>query len=454
MRKNSRKKQRGVALIVTITTIAILSIMLADMHDNAATHYAISVQQLAKLQAEYMARSGLNLTRLLISQRKSINARVNPIFQLYLKTKETISFPLWQYANYILQPFCSFEETQASSNAFANIKGLGNIDGVCKIKAFAENSKININSPSLGTNEKASKEFIAMNLYSMMGGQQNPNPYNQLFEKLDRDNQITDRQNIIASIIDWWDQDSTKTIFDPIRLEISESGSEDNLYQTLDDPYNIKNAPFNSIEELRLIRGIGDDIWDTFIHPDPREPTSRTLTIYGTHKINVNEANPEIILAALCSIVKEYSVCLDPIKMKELIFSIRLLKKIAPILLFPSERHFIEFMMHDKKSSLFNLLKTVIGPNNLMSFPPVQFKDQKEKKQAISLFTTKANVINIEVQGLAKCKQKEDSSNICIDWYATTNIKSVVNFDQKWSPPPSNSGTIPSLGVFYYYRIE
>ncbi len=48
---------------------------------------------------------------------------------------------------------------------------------------------------------------------------------------------------LAGSIIDWRDTDS----------EVTDSGAEDDTYARLNPPYHCKNAPFESIEELRLV---------------------------------------------------------------------------------------------------------------------------------------------------------------------------------------------------------
>jgi hypothetical protein len=29
-----------------------------------------------------------------------------------------------------------------------------------------------------------------------------------------------------------------------------------------------------------------------------------------------------------------------------------------------------------------------------------------------------------------------------------------MNFHDRWTPPPPNTGTMPGLGIYYYYRID
>jgi type II secretory pathway component PulK len=55
---------------------------------------------------------------------------------------------------------------------------------------------------------------------------------------------------IAAAIMDWRDSDST----------VSTDGAEDETYGRLTTPYRTKNAPFESVEELRLVRDVTAEI--------------------------------------------------------------------------------------------------------------------------------------------------------------------------------------------------
>ena len=52
--------------------------------------------------------------------------------------------------------------------------------------------------------------------------------------------------DITAAILDWRDADD----------EVTTNGAESDTYQMLNPPYRAKNAPFESVEELRYVRGI------------------------------------------------------------------------------------------------------------------------------------------------------------------------------------------------------
>lgn len=55
---------------------------------------------------------------------------------------------------------------------------------------------------------------------------------------------------LAACIVDWRDEDS----------EPGDGGAEDETYQRLNPPYRCKNAPFESLEELRLVSGMTAEI--------------------------------------------------------------------------------------------------------------------------------------------------------------------------------------------------
>lgn len=62
-----------------------------------------------------------------------------------------------------------------------------------------------------------------------------------------------DARKIAASTVDWWDEDHDPT--DP-------PFGEEEGYQTLAPPYQCKNRPFDSLEELLLVKGMTTDIYD------------------------------------------------------------------------------------------------------------------------------------------------------------------------------------------------
>lgn len=92
-------------------------------------------------------------------------------------------------------------------------------------------------------------------------------------------------EDILDSIKDWIDKDNESTRF----------GAENSHYQALDHPYSCRNAPFKSLEELLLVKGITQEL---FYGTDDAVGVSNFLTVYGDEKININTADP-LVLGAL-----------------------------------------------------------------------------------------------------------------------------------------------------------
>ena len=94
---------------------------------------------------------------------------------------------------------------------------------------------------------------------------------NGLFERV-ADTSSQEAADIAASIIDWRDEDD----------EPSDNGAESSYYRGLDSGYACKNAQFDLLEELLLVKGMEQDIYDK---------TKDYLTVYGDGKVNLNTAD-------------------------------------------------------------------------------------------------------------------------------------------------------------------
>ncbi len=129
---------------------------------------------------------------------------------------------------------------------------IGSID--CDVYLSSENGKININ----GLNDN-NREFFVNFLKNM-------------------DVDLSDADTITDSILDWLDPNDLTHI----------NGAEDGYYGSLSDPYKTKDAPFYSIEELTLVKGVTSEIFENI---------NDFITVYGGKEIsvNVNIASKEVL---------------------------------------------------------------------------------------------------------------------------------------------------------------
>lgn len=90
---------------------------------------------------------------------------------------------------------------------------------------------------------------------------------------------------IVDAIIDWIDADD----------QVTGMGAESSYYSSLPIPYAAKNAPLDCIEELLMIRGVTNEL---FNGTKNKPALKQFVTIYGTGVISINTA-PKMVLRAL-----------------------------------------------------------------------------------------------------------------------------------------------------------
>lgn len=357
-RRTRNANRRGVALLMVLGAITVLTVFLTELQQETSATFAAALADRDAMQAEYLAKSAINLSRLLIASEPQIRTSI----PLPIPFKQ---LPVWEFSDVALGPF----NDETGMSAFAGMlsvdsstgKGLGLKNGRFEVKIVDEDSKININRAAPITDIDLDRQLI-----SLMQSPQNA----PLFEGRDLDDQFSDMNTICGAITDWADQDENLSTCYVGSQAQGASGSEDNFYQTIGLDYRRKNAAYDSIEELRLVRGMGDDFWGTFVDPNPDDPKARVLTVWGQKAINVNSANPQILLSAACSIcaggtgggagnaAQGLALCIDPLVQAQFLSLLGLLRTF-PIPIFT------------KNSDFPNLLKTgnIGGPMGAMLGP-------------------------------------------------------------------------------------
>jgi general secretion pathway protein K len=296
-RARRRNKERGIALIMVMGAIAVLTVMLAEFQDDTSTELASATADRDSVQAEYMARSAINLSRLLIATEPTIRQAVAPLFMLMKRTPPQL--PVWEFSDRLLG---AFNDAEASKDFAGTLgldvslgKNLGMPGGKFELVIVDEDAKIDAN---LG----ASNEIAHIRLGKELMGLMAPPAYNPLFEQKDSNGQFHDRLTTCAAIIDWGDVDDNAFSCDFTSQNAPVgSAKEDASYQLLSKQYLRRNAPYDSLEELHMVNGVSDDFWASFVDPEPTNPKKRNVTVWGQGAVNVNTANPMTLLGVICS---------------------------------------------------------------------------------------------------------------------------------------------------------
>jgi general secretion pathway protein K len=369
--RKKQKRERGVALVLVLAALTILAVMLTDFQDETSAELGSALSARDGLKAEYAARSAISLSRLLIAAEPSIRKSIAPLFMLMGGPPPQI--PVWQFADQVLGAFNDSTGMQKfSSLASVNLekgKKLGMEGAGFDIEIIDEDSKINLNNAWRDP-------LTQMRLVGQIMGLISPLQYEPLFTGRDGDGQYSDRMQICGALVDWIDANQDKTTCD-LRSALGPSTApEDSFYQMLDPPYYRKNGPLDSLEELHMVRGVSDDFWSTFIEPDASNPSRRNVTVWGTGKVNVNTANPQTLLAAVCAGAPTAKICTDPLesgKFLALVNMIRMFTMGAPV--FSSANGFVNTLK--QQSPIGIMLKT-------MGFDPIVFTSEDQVKKAVS----------------------------------------------------------------------
>jgi general secretion pathway protein K len=393
-RKKGRGTERGIALVMVVGAIAILTVMLAEFQDETSAELAAATAQRDGLQAEYSAKSAVNLSRLLIASEPTMRKTIAPLFMLMKRNPPQL--PLWEFSDRLLGIFNDPDSSKGSASSLgidaSQGKNLGLPNGAFELSIVDEDSKINVN---LGAANEVAHFRLAKEIMGLLA----PIQYDPLFNQKDGNGQYNDRFQTCQAIIDWADVDESGYNCNLQQSATAQSaGIEDNYYSLMQPrAYRRKNAPFDSLAELHMVRGVSEDFWGTFVDPSPEDPKKRVVTVWGQGAINVNTANAQTLLAVVCAGAKTDSVlCSDPLQQATFLTGVTMARGItmgAP--LFGSPKDFTAAMSGQGQ----------IGPLLVaMGLQPVQFQSVAEFQKSI---TTESKMFSIYAVGIKKGYRRE-----------------------------------------------
>ncbi|WP_437288041.1 general secretion pathway protein GspK [Sorangium sp. So ce406] len=468
-RLRARGDRRGVALVMVLGAITVLTVFLTELQEETSTELSAALADRDALRAEYYAKSAVNLSRMLIAAEPSVSTALGPM--LGMIGMKNAQVPVWKFTDMFLGPFNAqlvepgVEPPPApAGEGSAAGKNLGLTGGGrFELKIVDEDSKININRAA---------DDVAISDQLTVGGQlaglMAPEQYNPLFEERDGDGQFSDRMTICSALIDWADP-GDQTFNCDFKGAPGSTGAEDSFYQTVGLPYLRKNAPYDSVEELRLVRGMSDDFWATFVDPDPSNPDKRVLTVWGSRKqkTNVISASAQTLWALTCSdnVVDRAAtpLCTDPNQMASFLTVTSLVQSLTGGLLFPTVKEFeIAMTQKEDKSSM---LGTMIGQQlKAMGVEPVKFKAKPS-----SFLGNRSSFLSIYADGIVPGNKRETRVRI----HAVVDLTGAGKLEEVKSNPnelnsPSSDGTGPAAtpdayeqkvrsnpaGTIVYYRID
>jgi len=131
-------------------------------------------------------------------------------------------------------------------------------DGTALVSVEDEERKININRLVLANGNAPDEQRLAV--------------FRRLLDTLGIDSSLAD------AVVDWTDNDDTPRV----------GGAESAYYLGLPYPYRAKNDLFDTVEELRLVRGVTPEVLDK-LRP--------YVTVHSSGKVNLNTAPREVLMS-------------------------------------------------------------------------------------------------------------------------------------------------------------
>jgi general secretion pathway protein K len=284
--------QRGIALISVSAFLAIVGIVTAEFSTDATIDYEAAANARDDMRAHFLARSGMNLGRIVIKVQTDILDKLRD---------QLGDLQAGDYLPYLVGAFGGSKEEVEAFAAMAgvldagNIKGLGVPEGEFDIPVFdTDDGKINLNCAN-GSDE--SRKQLQTELEAMLY----PEAYDVVFQYEDGEGWRRDRVQQVAALIDYVDRDNTR--FD------APGTPEDYGYEALTDKYEAKNNYVDTVGELALVRGVDDRFWTLF---------GGAFTVYGGCKKNVGAMRDVNVIASTIYVSAKNPddpVLRDPIKL-------------------------------------------------------------------------------------------------------------------------------------------
>ena len=343
-----RSSRSGVALLVAIAMVMFFSILSTELMGTSVRRIKMAANQRDSAQAEALAESGFHMYRLILVAAKGLDQGMSALPMLGQMGISGDS--LWQQIPFLNTSLLrmifvsggsvdsddlammqaeglSAEQLAESREASGSSRSFLDFDGDFSAEVTDESMRINVRNIQATNIAELQTDPAGSQLHALMTGinycDALRNAQNMSADNSQDNSQFFYERNLeplelIGNLADWTDMDDNRAYL---------GGTENALYERLEPPYKAKNAPFDTMEEMRLVEGWHrDDVWNKF---------GQHLTVYGSGKVNVNTADCEVMSALL----KTY---ITPMPNDQMLFNyLRALDEYKSLMDFTSEDQFI-----------------------------------------------------------------------------------------------------------------
>ncbi|EKD41940.1 MAG: hypothetical protein ACD_73C00433G0004, partial [uncultured bacterium] len=331
--RNVFQNQKGIALLIVLSSITILTIAIVEATYMSRINYRMAIQGKERLQAYYLAKSALNFSRILLKYNKEAqklakdNAanmggmKLEPLYRMMPLSSNMIRGVLGGDFDALLGGGAEgeAESDEADVDSQKNDLDTGEVkqsvnmldkeeaekfldfDGDFSAEITEEQTKFNLNGFAGMETQNAAYDQRKRLLLSILKLPR----FDKAFE-----DKSQGRENLVHAIADWVDANGVINEFDLVQR-----GDEDSLY---DKDTKVKNGKMLSLDELRLVDGMTDEIFNEL------KPFVTVYSIQGSGGgVNVCYADEDMAKALIYDFT-HFSGCnisaieYDDEKMKEL----------------------------------------------------------------------------------------------------------------------------------------
>ncbi|AKF80805.1 type II secretion system protein K (GspK) [Myxococcus fulvus] len=357
----SERRSRGVALIIAVVSIALLTIIATEFAYNSRVDLQLAANQRDEVRAYYMARSGVALSRLLLRFQKQVDATPIPNPASLLSgflggnvgaqgntpQPSSLNLQLWRMARvdcHMLKGLVKSEglengkedappldpvdeddgnfrmdgeEDPASKEMSAQMtrRSFGGFEGCFLSTISDEEEKLNVHRLMAGAGDALP---TALRMLDMLEDKR----FEFLWERDDANKVRSNPQDVMLAIKDYADDDETGSAInrnDPVNPMPSGFSDEGSPYSRYEPSYEPKNARFDSVDELYRVHGVNDQFMSAF---------RDRLTVYPdiNSRPNINTDDPVMMGLAIMSVAdpaRPDPRLRDPVFLNELITRIR-----------------------------------------------------------------------------------------------------------------------------------
>lgn len=285
----SLKNRSGAALVTVLVALLIISLMILELQYSSMIERKLAMNELNQIQAYYLAKSGIRIGMLRVAlfsraRRDPRLAAIPGFDKSKLEMIWRIPLPAFPPPKGSLSKL-NKKDKDAAEKVLEETKIS---DGQFSQTISSEGSKINLNyfilpkdkqntAPNLSAEPSNLMEYNARLLINLINEfiRNSENPADE-FGNLKP-------EELVLDIMDWVNPGNSRLA----------GGGKDSFYEQQNPPYRAKRGPFFTIEELRLVRGIDDNLYGKL---------KPYVTVYSDQgKVNLNSANDTLLKAILPS---------------------------------------------------------------------------------------------------------------------------------------------------------